>query len=400
MSRKIELTWVCSSCQFRNLGRHKECQQCGNPKDDTEKYEMPGETRAVASVVDAKLLQQASAGADWRCRYCGSDQRRLDHRCAQCGADSSEGASVNEGVAAPFSAPQPVPRARSPRRLGLLVAGVVGVLGALLFSCVAFGALASWWSGRPREVRVAGTTWEQVVHVDRYRVFDREGFAEARSPGAFEVRSLGPRRHHDEQVFDHLETVHFTELVQDGYDTETYSERVSCGEDCTTTPETCHEVCTNDNNGFASCSDVCSGGGQSCSTRYCDEARTRQVPRFRDEPRTREEPRYRAEPRFAEWFAYKEWAWGEDRVLREAGADTASRWPSPAAIHLAVGLRQGELERERREARYAVRFADDDGDSYALVPASEPDFARFPLGSRHRIRASGGQVEAVLAPGE
>lgn len=404
MARKIELTWVCSSCDFRNLGRHKECQQCGNPKDASEKYEMPGETRAVASVTDEKLLRQASAGRDWRCKYCGSNQMRLDHRCAQCGADAGEGAAVHDGPAPPRPTANSALRVTRPfpvaARAGALVAAVVGVLFTCAGSCVGLGALSSWWNHRPRDVQVAGTSWEHVVHVDCYRVFDREGFAEARPAAAFDVRPLGQRHHHDEQVFNHMETVHYTERVQDGYDTESYTERVSCGQDCTSTPESCHEVCTSDDNGFASCHDVCSGGGQSCSTRYCDESRTRQVPRYRDDPRTREEPRYRPEPRFAEWFAYKVWDWGENRVLRQAGLNDAAHWPTTEAIHLGVGLAEGERERERRDARYTVRFADADGGSYALVPSSEAGFRRFPIGSRHRIRANGPQVEAVLAPGE
>ena len=428
MSRKIEMTWVCSSCDLRNLGRHKACQTCGNPKDSSEKYEMPGETRSVASVTDAKLLRQASAGRDWRCKYCGSDQMRLDHRCAECGAESADGAEVRDGAAPtpqgvavapplpasssfavrPFATPTaaaaPQRGRRSPYPFGLRLGAFIGAISAALLSCalgcVALGGIAAWWSNRPRDVQVAATRWEQVVHVDRYRVFDREGFTEAQNATAFDMRPLGQRHHHDEQVFDHNETVHFTERVQDGYDSESYTEQVSCGQDCTTSPESCHEECSSDDNGFASCHNVCSGGGQSCTTRYCSETRTRQVPRYRDEPRTREEPRYRAEPRFAEWFAFKQWEWAEDRVLRESGADCTARWPSAERVHLAVGLAPGEQERERREATYNVRFADDDAASYTLVPSSETDFARFPPRSRHRIRASGQEVVELLGPGE
>lgn len=426
MSRKIEMTWVCSSCDFRNLGRHKTCQTCGSPKDSSEKFEMPSDTRSVASVTDAKLLRQASAGRDWRCKYCGSDQLRLDHRCAECGAESAEGTEVRDGTA-PTPAPQgfaavapPLPgsppyaaqsfAARTQRgrpssypfglRFGAFIIAISAALLSCALGCVALGGIASWWSNRPRDVQVAATRWEHVVHVDRFRVFDREGFAEAQNATAFEVRPLGERHHHDEQVLDHYETVHFTERVQDGYDSESYTEQVSCGQDCTTTPESCHEECSSDDNGFASCHDVCSGGGQSCTTRYCSETRTRQVLRYRDEPRTREQPRYRAEARFAEWFAFKQWEWGEDRVLRESGSDSAARWPSAERVHLSVGLAPGEQERERREATYSVRFADDDDGAYTFVPSSEAEFARFPRGSRHRIRASGQEVAAVLGPAE
>jgi ribosomal protein L37E len=42
--RQIEMTWTCSSCGQQNLGRHKTCQQCGDPKDKSEKYEIPKDT--------------------------------------------------------------------------------------------------------------------------------------------------------------------------------------------------------------------------------------------------------------------------------------------------------------------------------------------------------------------
>jgi hypothetical protein len=48
--RQIELVWRCSSCQHQNLGRHTLCQSCGNPKDDSEAYEMPVDPAVVASV--------------------------------------------------------------------------------------------------------------------------------------------------------------------------------------------------------------------------------------------------------------------------------------------------------------------------------------------------------------
>ena len=51
--RQIEMTWRCSSCSHQNLGRDKTCQQCGDPKDKSEKYEMPADTASAASLRDA-----------------------------------------------------------------------------------------------------------------------------------------------------------------------------------------------------------------------------------------------------------------------------------------------------------------------------------------------------------
>jgi len=412
MARTIELTWTCSSCQTKNLGRYKVCQRCGSPKDASESFEMPGDSRAVASVTDPALLARAHAGRDWRCTYCGFDQLRSDAHCARCGASATTGVETHGGpnvagggpavdVARLFTGFGRGPWGVRSRPSAESVAKVALATGAAAFvvfaSCVALAFGMRMWTNRARDIVVASTSWERVVHVDRYRVFSREGFAEARPAGSFDVRSLGPRHHHDEAILDHYETVAYTERVQDGFDTETYTENVACGQDCTSLPESCHEECTDNGNGFASCHDVCSGGGQTCSPRYCMETRTRQVPRFRDDPRTRQEPRYRYEPRSAEWFAWSEWAWGEDRVVRASGHDDRPRWPSADEERLGVRLGEGERERERREARYGVVLRDEDGSTYALTPETEDDFLRYPPRGRLRARIVNG-TPMLLGP--
>ena len=50
-----------------------KCANCGSPKEDDEKYRMPG-TRAP-SITDAKQLADAHAGANWTCASCGDDNR-------------------------------------------------------------------------------------------------------------------------------------------------------------------------------------------------------------------------------------------------------------------------------------------------------------------------------------
>src|SRR5262245_29907288 len=129
--RQIEMTWRCTSCGAQNLGRHSVCQGCGNPKDESEAYEMPADPSAAASVVDPALLRMARAGANWRCRYCGSDQRAFDGTCAQCGASQGEGRSTAARpepiVARPLAPVQP--RLRLP--FPVVIAGVVAVVVGL-----------------------------------------------------------------------------------------------------------------------------------------------------------------------------------------------------------------------------------------------------------------------------
>src|SRR3954471_7963181 len=97
--RHIEMTWRCSVCKTQNLGRFKNCQGCGKPKDGSEGYEMPDDPASAASVTDAALLRMATAGPDWRCAYCNSDQRASDGNCGQCGASAST--AVPEALDAP-----------------------------------------------------------------------------------------------------------------------------------------------------------------------------------------------------------------------------------------------------------------------------------------------------------
>ncbi|MEZ4326734.1 MAG: hypothetical protein R3B40_16080 [Polyangiales bacterium] len=397
-SRQIEMVWRCSSCGHRNLGRHKLCQQCGNPKDDSEAYEMPGDTAAAETVTAPELLRIAQSGPNWRCGYCGSHQRRFDGACAQCGAAQEHGQGVPVGPPSPGSnaarlaAPRPGPAGSSTRvKVG---AGLAALLTSGL-GCCGFG---SWLAGTstadgPKThyvARVTARSWERVVTVERFRFVTQEAFAENIPADAQEQTALGQRHHHDDQVPDGFDTEYYTERVQDGYDTEYYTERVACGEDCVDTPESCHEVCSPNGNGFATCTTECSGGGRSCSTRYCDESRTRQVPRYRDDPRTRQVPRFRTVPRTAEWYSFRVWRWGVARVVRAEGqGDSAPRWPADDEIQLNQGLAEGEREREVRSETFVVTLYAG-AREFVTRPNDEASFARLAFGSEHFVRAPPG----------
>lgn len=357
-TRQIEMTWRCSSCSHRNLGRHTVCQQCGNPKDAGERYEMPSDTASAATVTDESLLRMATGGANWRCEYCGSDQRRADGNCGQCGA-------------APSNAR---PRRRDERKrkrdwtqrvLGWIrahpyVSGAVGLVLVLLLTCA--------WMNRTRhyEAKTAAAQWTQSIIVERYQIWRRDGWRGELPSGAFEVSSLGQQIHHYEQVLD-------------GYDTQRYSEQVACGEDCRDVPERCSESCSDNGNGFATCRTTCSGGGRSCSTKYCTEWRTREV------------PRYRQEPRYAERVRYDIWDWGVHRTLVAAGAGIADlRWPVEEA-RLGLDLAERQEERETRTGSYRVTLAYDD-DERIEVEVTAHMYAGFADGSPHELTIAGDDV--------
>lgn len=363
-SRQIEMTWRCSSCSHQNLGRHTVCQQCGNPKDASEKYEMPGDTAAAPSVQEPELVRMATAGPNWRCAYCGSNQRKLDDSCAQCGAAPE----------------QPRPKRPEPRkpppvwwlRLRAWIVRHPYVTGAIGLAIVVLSIYL--WVNRTRnfDAQVLAVKWQRDIIVERYMIWDREGWRQDLAASAFEVQSLGQAIHHYEQVLD-------------GYDTQHYTEQVACGEDCRDVPERCTESCSANDNGFATCRTTCTGGGRSCTTRYCTESRTRQV------------PRYRQEPRYAEKVRYRIWDWGHHRTVPASGTSTDDlRWPIEEA-KVGLSLTEGEQERERREGHYFVTLGYDE-DERVEVEVAPDAFAGFGEGTSHQLTLQGSNVATDGVP--
>lgn len=356
---------------------------------------MPAMTELAPTVTDPNLLRMATAGPDWRCGSCGSDQRRSDQTCANCGASAAQAAQGPPRMAVTG----PVRKATSVLWVLLWVFGLgwSGCVGLFLYA------------SRPYTARVTAATWEHVIDVERYALHPQEGFKEAIPADAVEVRRIGRRVHHHDKVQTGFETQSFVDTKPDGTRTETYSVREVCGEDCTTEPERCREVCTPNQNGFATCRQVCSGGRRRCTPRYCSDTRTREVPQTRSEVVRIRVPTYRDEPRYADAFSYKAWSWAHDRTVREKGAlgdsrgngddveagGTKLRWPAGARTS---GLPPGEQEREKRTARYLVtlRYG---GDSMIRFEVKTPEaLAKFPPGSRHTVDRKHGSYLVNASP--
>lgn len=428
--RHIEMTWRCSTCRHRNLGRHMNCESCGKPKDESEEYEMPSDTASAATVDDPKLLRMAEAGAHWKCEYCGSHQRALDGGCARCGAGRKEGAHAREplpGIAEPAPARPPIWTTTGFRVLA--VAFVVLFFG----TCVMLKKTRPAPDGMPSHAPVVVTappprtdfpatvtraTWSRTVTIEQWQLAPHEGFTAELPENALNVRPAGQHFHHNEEVFDHDETVYDDVEVPDGYRTETYSERVACGEDCTGTgrscrqdcrprPQNCREVCTDKKNGFASCKQVCTGGGQDCrevctgterrcTTRYCDQPKTRQVPKTKKEKRPRVVKKYRQEPRNAPWSTFSTWEWVKVRTAEDRGESTPT-WPDAGAPRDAGapfddgGARPG-AEREVRTESYRIFLKYEDGQEREYDPKTEEELAGLPVGMTVQTRIYGLEV--------
>lgn len=120
--------WDCPSCNHKkNLGPNPTCAQCGRPRGPN----IPFYTDDSAPIVeDPELVRRARAGADWKCKYCGADNRAGVMDCHQCGAGPD--GSVQRAVT--FQPAMTAPKKAPP--WGLIVGGalaVVALLGALVW---------------------------------------------------------------------------------------------------------------------------------------------------------------------------------------------------------------------------------------------------------------------------
>lgn len=415
--RKIELTWVCTSCQHRNRGRDKVCAGCGDAKDASERFEMPGDTAAAASVTDPALLAAARAGADWRCTFCRGDNRALDAVCKRCGSARGTTPASTDHLRAGHAAGAPGPRAASRSSSsgatwgvsvavgsGVVTAAVVvGVLGVMtVLSAVMFSA------ARPRtrmptpdravvRATVSGREWETHLRETRFCLAPGEGFAEQQPLDAIEVTPAGMRHHHDDRIEDGLETETYEEDVP-YQDLETYTEMVPCGQDCVDLPQTCSESCTDDGNGFATCSTTCTGGGQSCTPRTCPETRTRPVTRMRRETRTRQVPHFRIEPRDAPWFRWRAHQWQTSREATLRGTSEPLARPGESDLGEVRAVLEGCTEtRLVGDERYLLTLATEAGHELSFVPPSVERFEQLAIGASVSVEVdtSGGLVRVL-----
>lgn len=90
----IELEWTCPTCGTRNPGSRRLCQSCGSPQPDDVKFEAPAQTKIET---DEATVQQATAGPDIHCPYCGARNPASAKVCKQCGGDLTGGQARQAG---------------------------------------------------------------------------------------------------------------------------------------------------------------------------------------------------------------------------------------------------------------------------------------------------------------
>lgn len=75
--------WDCKVCNRKgNRGPDSYCGSCGSPRPDNVEFYLPDDEEEVT---DEIKLNEAEAGADWRCSYCSTQNNAFDNFCVSCG---------------------------------------------------------------------------------------------------------------------------------------------------------------------------------------------------------------------------------------------------------------------------------------------------------------------------
>jgi hypothetical protein len=98
MARKelghIELQWTCPNCNGINPGPEKSCLNCGAPQPEDVEFE---QAERQELITDEEKINQAEAGADIHCPYCGTRNPAGTEVCNKCGGDLVEGMKRESG---------------------------------------------------------------------------------------------------------------------------------------------------------------------------------------------------------------------------------------------------------------------------------------------------------------
>lgn len=90
----IELEWICPSCNSRNRGPVKTCENCGAAQPENVKFYAPAEAKLIQGENAERI---AKYGPDIHCGFCGTRNRGDATVCSQCGGDLKEGRKRESG---------------------------------------------------------------------------------------------------------------------------------------------------------------------------------------------------------------------------------------------------------------------------------------------------------------
>jgi hypothetical protein len=359
--------WDCTSCDRKGIsGDAYSCDGCGAGRPEDVEFYLPTNAQVIT---DKRVIEEAEAGPDWKCEYCGEWQKAKHSTCQDCaggGIKESERqkvevregrgesfmreapedlhdeyssrneeppesfSSIDEEPISSFSEEpkiekkvrkEPPTKIRkappSPSFLDRLRDIPWKVILGVLAGVWLFLWLFIWTSDVP--AKITHHSWQRVQATEIYRTgIWEEGWTHPLD--AYNIRSK-QKIHHYDKVIDHYKTepVYKTKQVKTG-STPIYSTRT-----------------------------VNLGNGKFKRESYKSGSRpTYKTVRYQDG--TKQVPVYRKEPRYETYYEYQvdRWVSGPNRVT--AGQGLNAQWPPTEVV---------DPSRERmstRSATYTLHF--------------------------------------------
>ena len=354
--------WDCQYCgTIGNLGRHRQCQNCGRSRPEGTKFYLADDT----TVTDKRLERQALVGPDWVCEYCGTSNAADITVCGSCGAareltspsqeikeyDLDEVPATGDMTFDEEPRPSEPPPEESGGKSKLPIAIIVGI-AAVAVVCLGVVAFLVF-GGRDTDARVSGFEWERTVDLEAFRTVTEEDWE---MPAGGRLLSQREEIHHYDQILDHYETRQreVEEQIQVGV--ETYV----CGQ-------------RDLGNGF-----------------FEDIECEREIYETQIRTESYEEPIYRDEPIYRPLYIYEIDKWIVIRTDDAAGSDHSPYWP------------RTELSSDEREGGtteyYLVTFVDSDGETHEFETSLE-EWQALEEGQRVVLKLNAlGQVSKVESP--
>lgn len=90
----VELEWTCPTCGNRNPGASKKCATCGAAQPEDVQFEQAAQDTLLT---DQAKIEQAKAGPDIHCPYCGTRNPAGAKQCKQCAGDLTGGKARQTG---------------------------------------------------------------------------------------------------------------------------------------------------------------------------------------------------------------------------------------------------------------------------------------------------------------
>jgi hypothetical protein len=369
----VENKWTCKSCNAQNLGRNMNCKNCGAKKapDVEEQMGSPDDI----PVTNTEMLKQANAGANWVCGYCGGQERNLNNECKTCAgpkmADERTpvltviGGTVTRKQSG-SSTRQEIPYAtvvqdgtynirpawaswggikewitENPFKFVIILLSLGATVGLVWFFI---------WLYTPKfvDTKVATIHWEYISNLRTQEIHHNGEWGHPGGKGFYNEPAFNVSC--DSRYFG----------TEDCHPHDCRPHQVSYDCNCVSYECNCKKSCTNQKNGYSSCS-------ESCST--CNRCRTCS--------RTEYDTCYDSCPVYRDWCEYDYKEWPVTKTLKTEGDDHKVYWPD---------LQPGGSDQRLQEIElYQVKLICP-GDEFEYKPANLVDFGRFNPGDFWRLQ--------------